>query len=205
MVNQTSCANHANSGISTIWCDLTEDEFRKRDFGPSEDHNRAISTYCLLKGGHVTVIQGPVRAYATRFDDMEARTLESERGDLKELEIVVRILSYLCGGGIFIRSISKQSLLDTISLDSTYWAHLRYDEKAEKYSLTPGKRPILTDWYDEFPVFLPLVPEEDIELVKFLNHEVAEGVWNGKLVGKLQLTLWIVMAQILVSCNKMST
>ncbi|KAJ4484182.1 hypothetical protein C8J55DRAFT_37790 [Lentinula edodes] len=150
-------------GISTIWCDLTEDEFRKRDFGPSEDHNRAISTYCLLKGGHVTVIQGPVRAYATRFDDMEARTLESERGDLKELEIV-------------------QSLLDTISLDSTYWAHLRYDEKAEKYSLTPGKRPILTDWYDEFPVFLPLVPEEDIELVKFLNHEVAEGVWNGKLV-----------------------
>ncbi|KAJ3808365.1 hypothetical protein F5876DRAFT_67341 [Lentinula aff. lateritia] len=121
-------------GISTIWCDMTVDEFRNRDFGPSEDHYRAISTYCLLKGGHVTVVQGP------------------------------------------------RSLLDTISLDSTYWAHLRYDEKTEKYSLTAGKRPILNDWYDEFPVFLPLVPEEDIELVKFLNHEIAEGVWNGKTV-----------------------
>ncbi|KAH7871119.1 uncharacterized protein C8R40DRAFT_1055270, partial [Lentinula edodes] len=31
-------------------------------------------------------------------------------------------------------------------------------------------------------VFLPLVPEEDIELVKFLNHEIAEGVWNGQTV-----------------------
>ncbi|GAW03096.1 hypothetical protein LENED_004790 [Lentinula edodes] len=150
-------------GISTIWCDVTVDEFRNRDFGPSEDHYRAISTYCLLKGGHVTVVQGPVRAYTSRFEDPEARCLESESGDYKELEIV-------------------RSLLDTISLDSTYWAHLRYDEKTEKYSLTAGKRPVLNDWYDEFPVFLPLVPEEDIELVKFLNHEIAEGVWNGQTV-----------------------
>lgn len=77
-------------GTGVMWWDLTVDFVESIEAGPMEDYNRASSVYYLLKGGHVTVVQAPVRQHATLANEDEARYRETLAIIDEEVEILVR-------------------------------------------------------------------------------------------------------------------
>ncbi|KAF5383897.1 hypothetical protein D9757_007386 [Collybiopsis confluens] len=152
-------------GHGSIWWDYELD--LERPFmmgqGSPEQFNRYSPAYRILQGGHVTIVQGPIRHHTTITDDGEERYFKDADQNQEEVLII-------------------QSLLDTVQLASIPWAYLHCDKKSGCYRLTPGKRPSLSKWRSNMPVWLPLVPEEDLDLIRFFGFCNVHAEWNGREV-----------------------
>lgn len=75
-------------------------------------------------------------------------------------------------------------MLDTIPLELVDCVYLHQDNRTGNYRLIPAGRTTFVEYNNNFPIWLPLVPEKDIELIKFVDKHIAECIWDGTLVGE---------------------